>query len=759
MGSKSGSSILGVISAVAAIIAAPLTGGASIAMYAVSVAAAVGSALIQRNIAKKEMRSLTGGSLSDFSASSANNTSQAGFLVPREGQVYIPVAYGSCLLGGHRTYLGVRDRVLTDGTVKQNEYLDCVLSLCEGEIKSVDDIFLDNVSIYSSASEFLGDSSGNVAITSGANDSYVISFSGSVIALKFRNANELNTIDNYLSNIGTNSQFKIFLTGLTSQNTNTLFNYQSHSVSQATSGINSTIFITITQTLTSEQLGGSNSSFGAYRAEFKRLLVSGGTNVIDLNIGSDEQTAFSSLVSATANATNKWTTAHKLNGVASIYFRLDAGQRQVWKGFPYIQPLIKGKIIYDPRDQTHKYSNNPALVILDYLKGKTTNNVLIYGMGLSDDFIDLQSFIQSANDCDSLGYAFDGVVDNAIPTTENLQDMVLASCRGRLIDVGGIYKLSIDKQTASTFTFTKDILYGDLQIELASKDLRANKIIAKFFNKDKNRLEDSVIISSPTYLARDGLLLEKNIELPYTIDKNIVKKIANIELNQSRKSITIQLTANFEAINVQCHDVVSLTYEDYGINAKKFRVSKMTLNPDKQSIDFILVEYDDDVYVADKLDVADSNIDFSVADLSVFPKTFIEPLNFAVVIGDSVTQEINFANSFDLGDILPVRLSRNNPATSIINSGINDILSLDDVLTSDVLLNNNINHGMSLKFFMQTSEDNSNYSDWVEFTSSAIVFTRYIKFKTVLTSSITDNINNPVISVSENLTVTANINY
>lgn len=99
---------------------------------------------------------------------------------------------------------------------------------------------------------------------------------------------------------------------------------------------------------------------------------------------------------------NKYPISDRFTNVAyaAEVFRLDR-EKQNYSGAPDVQYIVEGQKIryityqngiYSLSDQK-VYSNNPAYVLLDYL----TNNV--YGKGLSDNEIDLESFYKSAQVC------------------------------------------------------------------------------------------------------------------------------------------------------------------------------------------------------------------------------------------------------------------------------------------------------------------------------------------------------------------------
>lgn len=89
----------------------------------------------------------------------------------------------------------------------------------------------------------------------------------------------------------------------------------------------------------------------------------------------------------------KWTSACKLSNCAYLYVKLKY-DRNAFSGLPTITADVRGRTLYDPRDGQTRYSNNPALVIRDYLSNA------IYGRGIASSAIDDTSITAAANACD-----------------------------------------------------------------------------------------------------------------------------------------------------------------------------------------------------------------------------------------------------------------------------------------------------------------------------------------------------------------------
>ena len=121
--------------------------------------------------------------------------------------------------------------------------------------------------------------------------------------------------------------------------------------------------------------------------------------VLNAHHGAATQTADPMLVASMPN----WTSAHKLNGVAYIAAHYGFDAEGIWSGIPQLTVQVRGKKVYDPRDNTqtfgtpstYKYSGNPALCFLEYI----TNNE--YGKGLTASQINMSTFSTAATVCET----------------------------------------------------------------------------------------------------------------------------------------------------------------------------------------------------------------------------------------------------------------------------------------------------------------------------------------------------------------------
>jgi len=293
--------------------------------------------------------------------------------------------------------------------------------------------------------------------------------------------------------------------------------------------------------------------------------------------GTDAQTADANAVANTGG----WSSSHTLSGIAYIYIRLQFDP-EAFPKVPVISADITGKRVTDVVTSTYAHSNNPANCIYDYL----TNTR--YGRGIPASEIDLTSFqaahaicaatVSNSPEPSQATYTCDGVVNIDNPTLDNIRDM-LTSCRAYLIFTAGVYRLIVDQAESSAYTFDESNIIGNFSITLDSKTDRYNRVRVRYFNDSRKYQPDLYIGDSSSYRTDDnGTLLERQFSLPFTTDYFRAKRIADIELEQSRYNIQVEFTTNLEGLRAEVGDVVSITHGTPGWTTKKFRVLQMQMD-------------------------------------------------------------------------------------------------------------------------------------------------------------------------------------
>lgn len=335
---------------------------------------------------------------------------------------------------------------------------------------------------------------------------------------------------------------------------------------------------------------------------------------IKAKLGTDNQTAESTLVSEVA----EWTNDHRLRGIAYLYVRLEFNDKVFQQGIPNISAVIRGKKVLDYRTSTTAYSYNPAMILADYLTSDR------HGLGCDVSEIDTASFIAAANVCDenvllaeapsaiSQGtynisgswyedrYQCHGVIDTEKTPAENIEQL-LTSMGGTLAYVGGKWTVKAAAYYSPAMTLTIDDLRGPIGMQTkVPRNEVFNAVKGIFINPDASwQPTDYAAITSATFEAEDGnRQIFVDLNLPFTISHSMAQRLAKIGLYRSRQEITLSMPCKLKAFDLKPGDTVNVTIDRYGFSSKVFEVVdwKLAISNDEVGVDLQLRELASSVF-------------------------------------------------------------------------------------------------------------------------------------------------------------------
>jgi predicted phage tail protein len=292
---------------------------------------------------------------------------------------------------------------------------------------------------------------------------------------------------------------------------------------------------------------------------------------IKKHLGSPSQTADTALV---AESDGLWTTQHTLNGIAYLYIRLSFSSDAFPNGVPEITATIKGKKIYDPRDGTTDWSDNPALCIRDYITS---------GYGLGEDAAQLDDTLVSAaaNVCDDTDteagttrYTCNGAFLTSATPYDMLNDL-LTSMGGMLWYAQGKWRMKPAYWTEPVLSLTNDDLRSGLNVSTRhSRRDNFNIVKGTFRGEESNwQVTDYPEIKGSDFIVADGgQESTADIDLPFTDTSIEARRIARVALERNRQQLTVQASFGLRALAVQVGDNITLTVPRMGWDNKEFEV-------------------------------------------------------------------------------------------------------------------------------------------------------------------------------------------
>ena len=296
---------------------------------------------------------------------------------------------------------------------------------------------------------------------------------------------------------------------------------------------------------------------------------------INKHLGTSNQSADSDLVSEV----DGWTSEHKLRGIAYLYVRLSYDADAFPNGVPEITSTIKGKKVYDPRDASTSWSDNPALCLRDYL----TNTA--YGLGEDATNVDDDKVSTAADVCDltntpdgSTRYTCNGAFTTASVPYDTLSNL-LTSMGGLLWYAQGEWRMKPAYWTEPTLTLNEDDLRGSITVNTRhSRRDNYNTVKGTFRGSESNwQITDYPEVANSAFLSADnGQESSIDLALPFTDSSVESRRIANVSLERNRQQLTITASFGMRAFQLQVGDNIKISNTRFGWTDKEFEVTSWT---------------------------------------------------------------------------------------------------------------------------------------------------------------------------------------
>jgi hypothetical protein len=301
----------------------------------------------------------------------------------------------------------------------------------------------------------------------------------------------------------------------------------------------------------------------------------GGKVRINKHLGTSNQSADSDLVSEV----DGWTSEHKLRGIAYLYVRLSYDADAFPNGVPEITSTIKGKKVYDPRNTSTSWSDNPALCLRDYLTNTS------YGLGEDTTNVDDDEVSTAANFCDltntpdgSTRYTCNGAFTTASVPYDTLSNL-LTSMGGLLWYAQGEWRMKPAYWTEPTLTLNEDDLRGSITVNTRhSRRDNYNTVKGTFRGSESNwQITDYPEVANSAFLSADnGQESSIDLALPFTDNSVESRRIANVSLERNRQQLTITASFGMRAFQLQVGDNIKINNTRFGWTDKEFEVTSWT---------------------------------------------------------------------------------------------------------------------------------------------------------------------------------------
>ncbi|WP_188013157.1 phage tail tip protein [Photobacterium damselae] len=338
-----------------------------------------------------------------------------------------------------------------------------------------------------------------------------------------------------------------------------------------------------------------------------------------IRLGKEKEQAWQQIIN---HSDGEWSAEHRGDRTASIALLVErwineGGDNNIRIMSPNmkIEALVDGVAVIDPRfdialegannwkkrtwinGDKHSFQN-PACVMLTYLVDT------YYGMKLPVDCIDVQSFIELANYCDSAGIKFNGYVDQSSDFGKTLLDMA-SSFDGIVYLEDGLVKVKPDRLSLPVAHILESDCVGSFRLSNGNDSNYYNVVKVEYTNSNTSYSNDKYVlpanINTDNRIKQDGFEKVKTIDMPFTCEKSgngFVKTIANRYLKRVDYQKTIEFDLDNTKKTLHLYDVFTVTNAAYKLNKKQFRVDSIKTSLDDKTMisKVVATEYEPSVY-------------------------------------------------------------------------------------------------------------------------------------------------------------------
>ncbi|EML2487052.1 DUF1983 domain-containing protein [Providencia rettgeri] len=327
--------------------------------------------------------------------------------------------------------------------------------------------------------------------------------------------------------------------------------------------------------------------------------------------------------------------------------------------FPYGVPNIKvevwGKPVYDPRTNKTAWSNNGALIILDFYRSY---------LGVPDSDIDFDAFKVAADLCSEPvttpegntepRYTINGAYELSESPSAILDHMhkCIAAEPTYVAGKHGILMQAYNGPAVLRIEPNQIIDTVNITPELSLRDA-TNAIYGTFVDAEQQYIKtdfEPVIVDE--WIEEDGLEIKENMDYRFVTSPYQAARLSNLYLRKKRAGRRVQLRMNMDGYAYRPGEVILLNLPQIGIQNLEFRVAEWKFHP-QEGVDILLEE--DGAYIYE----------------DIIGKPFVRP-PFTVLPTGGVAPPINLAFvSTNIGEVVQGYLSWQSAAADVRYNTVN----------------------------------------------------------------------------------------
>ncbi|WP_294110754.1 DUF1983 domain-containing protein [Providencia sp.] len=280
------------------------------------------------------------------------------------------------------------------------------------------------------------------------------------------------------------------------------------------------------------------------------------------------------------------------NGLAWLRLALKYDAEKFPYGVPNVKVEVWGKQVYDPRTNKTAWSNNGALVILDFYRSY---------LSVPDSDIDFDAFKAAADLCaepvtspegvSEPRYTINGAYELAESPSSVLDHMhkCIAAEPTYVAGKHGILMQAYNGPAVLRIEPNQIIDTVNITPELGLRDA-TNAIYGTFIDAEQQYIKtdfEPVVIDE--WIDEDGLEIKENMDYRFVSSPYQASRLANLYLRKKRAGRRVQLKMNMDGYAYRPGDVILLNLPHIGIQNLEFRVAEWKFHP-QEGVDILLEE-------------------------------------------------------------------------------------------------------------------------------------------------------------------------
>jgi hypothetical protein len=323
-----------------------------------------------------------------------------------------------------------------------------------------------------------------------------------------------------------------------------------------------------------------------------------------------QTTADPALLSRLGTGARPWMNDMVGRGLAQVILSAEV-KRELFKGFPAGRWQVDGVALYDPRKDstvggsgahrwdpatagtpasTYEFSNNPAVIIYNILRGIYHQGEWIYGPEVPALALPMANWFAAMNECDrpiaragggtepQFRCGYEIKVEEMEPA--DVIEELLTSCNGRIAELGGTFKIHVGAPGLPVYFFTDD----DIEVLNSSQNFDPFPGYQSVFNGVTStypepsagwEMKDAPRYVNTAHVSADGEERLASVTYNAVPFAGQVQRLIRATAEDNRRFRRHQLTLPPEAFLLEPLDVVAWSSARNGYEVKHFPINAM----------------------------------------------------------------------------------------------------------------------------------------------------------------------------------------